>query len=87
MVPRPNHLRVVPPGSEKIPDGPGATRGDLALLATLLTVNAVPLAAFAAGVGRWSEATLGFATACLLICGRELAAELRALRRRGRGSS
>jgi hypothetical protein len=85
-VPRPNHLRVVRPGSEKIPDEAPAAWGDLALLGTLLTVNAVPLAAFAAGVGRWREATLGFAAGCLLICGRELAAEVRALVRRRRGS-
>lgn len=87
MVPRPNHLRIVAPAREKISDGPPPACGDLALLGSLFCVNAVPLAGHALGLGRWSAGALGFSAACVAVCGRELAVELRALLRRREGSS
>lgn len=87
MLSRPNHLRLVAARPEKIVEAPPQTWGDVALLGALLGVNLIPLVAFAAGQGRWSGGTLGFATACALVCGRELGAEVRALlraRREGR---
>ncbi len=82
MVSRPNHLRLVAAGREKISTRSPPTWGDLALLAVLLAVNLVPLVGLALRLGRWSAATLGLATACALVCGRELGIEARALLRR-----
>jgi len=47
----------------------------------LLLVNLVPLVSVVLGLGRWSQAELGFAAACTLLAGRELAFQLRDLLR------
>lgn len=87
MVSRPNHLRLVASRRERIGPVSSPTWGDLALLALLLVVNLVPLVGLALGIGRWSAATLGFATACAFVCGRELAIEARARLRARKGGS
>ncbi|WP_242336405.1 MULTISPECIES: hypothetical protein [Anaeromyxobacter] len=51
------------------------------LLAMLLAVNLVPVIGEIAHLGRWGGSTLGFATACVLVTGRELWLEVRAFAR------
>jgi hypothetical protein len=74
------HLRVV---SEPAPAAPAAATsgaagaGDVALVAVLFALNVVPIAGELAGLGRWSPAAVGFATAAALLTGRELWSELR----------
>lgn len=78
MVSRPKHLRLVAAERGKIAAAPAPAWGDLALLVTLAGVNVVPLAGVALGIGRWGGKTVGLATACALLCGRELWLEARA---------
>lgn len=74
----PPELRIVPPPcGGAAPDPARPARGDLALIATLFALNVVPIASDFAAIGRWSEATVGFAVGAALLSGRELWAELR----------
>ncbi len=86
MAPRPNHLHLVrTDGGMIAPAGP--ERGDLALMATLCALNLVPMVGGILHPGRWGAATVGAATACALVAGRELWLEARAAvraRRSGR---
>jgi hypothetical protein len=61
--------------------------GDLALMVVLLAVNLVPMVGQAARLGRWGAGTLGFATACALVMGRELWLEVREVVRARRCAS
>lgn len=81
------HLRVVryepAPGARQgapaVPAFPDL--GDLVLVALLFLLNVLPVAGELTGTGRWSPGIVGFATAALLLSGRELCAQLRARRR------
>lgn len=79
------HLRIVrevepDAGEETCPPRRAATTdgGDLALVAALFVLDVVPVAGELSGVGHWSRAVVGFATAALLLTGRELWSQLRA---------
>lgn len=81
---RPIHLRLVDAPQESMPDdGPG----DLALMVTLLALNAVPIAGELLRLGHWSPRVVGFATACAILAGRELWLEVGALVRARRGAA
>jgi hypothetical protein len=81
----PVHLRLVRSGREELPGAPVPAAGDLALLATLLAVNLVPIVGEVATRGGWGAGTAGLATAGALVTGRELWREVRALARVRRG--
>jgi hypothetical protein len=87
MQTRPNHLRVAAAPRETMDEASSPDRGDLALMVMLLTVNLVPVIGEAAHLGRWGAGTLGFATACALVTGRELWLEVRELVRTRRCAS
>ncbi len=80
------HLRVVneSPPRDGGPLDVSPELGDLALIAVLFILNAIPVAGELTGIGRWSPGIVGFATAALLLTGRELWSQLRA-RVRARG--
>lgn len=63
-----------------------ADAGDLALVAALFLLNLLPVAGELSGVGHWSRALVGFATAALLLTGRELWSQLRARARAKTGA-
>jgi hypothetical protein len=54
--------------------------GDLLLLAGLFLLNLIPVLGELAHPGRWSPAIVGFSVGALLLTGRELWSQLRALR-------
>lgn len=77
------HLRIVrevgpEAGEEPRPSrrAPTTDGGDLALVAALFVLDLVPVAGELSGVGHWSRAVVGFATAALLLTGRELWSQL-----------
>ncbi len=76
-----NHLRLIGPPSERADGRSVPARGDVALLASLLAVNLVPIVGEVARIGSWGPGTVGLATAGALLAGRELGSELRALLR------
>ena len=80
MHPRPRHLRIVQIDRESNPEAE-ASWGDLALVGALLAINTVPVAGELLHPGHWGSATLGFATLCLVLAGRELVSQVRDLRR------
>jgi hypothetical protein len=74
------HLSIVKdPPSAAADAAPGT--GDIVLLGALFVLNLIPVAGELAGVGHWSAAIVGFATAAALLTGRELWSELRACAR------
>ncbi|HSD21045.1 MAG TPA: hypothetical protein VLC54_13455 [Anaeromyxobacter sp.] len=87
MQTRPNHLRLAPAPRETMEHVSVPERGDLALMVMLLAVNLVPVVGEVARLGRWGAGTLGFATACVLVTGRELWLELREVVRARRCAS
>lgn len=79
MAVRSPQLRIVeadPPSTQ-----PGPEWGDLALVGSLFAINVVPVAGEALHPGHWGAGTVGFATLCLVLAGRELVSQVRDLRR------
>lgn len=68
------HLHLVPPAARTAAHLPGdaGDLGDLGLTAFIFLVGALPVACALAGLGRWSQGTLGLGTAGALLSGREL---------------
>jgi hypothetical protein len=87
MQPRTNHLRLLSAQHDAMEQASIPERGDLALMVMLLAVNLVPVIGEAARLGRWGAGTLGFATACALVTGRELWLEVREIVRARRCTS
>jgi hypothetical protein len=83
----PNHLRLAPAPRETVEQASIPERGELALMVMLLAVNLVPVIGEAVRGGRWGAGTLGFATACALVTGRELWLEVREVIRARRCAS
>jgi hypothetical protein len=79
MASRSCHLRLVETAGTEAHLEPHADREGLAILAVLLGVNLIPVVGEVAGLGSWGFGTVGLATACALLAGRELWAELRPL--------
>ncbi len=80
MHPRPSHLRIVEIDRQSNPD-PEARWGDLALIGSLFAINTVPVVGELLHPGHWGSATVGFATLCVVLAGRELVSQVRDLRR------
>ena len=76
-----SRLRVVrgTPVDARSPPAATAAPGDLLLLAALLGLDLMPVAGVLLGIGRWSPAVAGFAAGAVLLIGRELWWEIRAL--------
>ena len=72
-------LQLVDPLRRGVPSASAPAAGDLALIAALLGVNLVPIVGELAHAGRFGPGTVGFATACALVAGRELWLEVRSL--------
>jgi hypothetical protein len=87
MQPRPDHLRLLAAPRNAMEHASAPERGDLALMVMLLAVNLIPVIGEAARIGRWGAGTLGFATACVLVTGRELWLEVREVVRARRWAS
>ncbi|WP_242345193.1 hypothetical protein [Anaeromyxobacter terrae] len=87
MTSRPNPLRLVVAPREIMAPASVPERGDLALMAMLLAVNLIPVIGELARLGRFGAGTVGFATACVLVTGRELWLEVRTFARARRMSS
>lgn len=87
MLTRPSHLRLAAAPRDTMEQASVPERGDLALMVMLLAVNLVPLIGQAARIGRWGTGTLGFATVCVLLTGRELWLEVREVVRARKGAS
>ncbi|HYS82240.1 MAG TPA: hypothetical protein VEM76_16145 [Anaeromyxobacteraceae bacterium] len=85
-MPRPQLRVVLVPAEHALREG-GPAGADLGLLAFMFALHALPLVAFAAG-GAWGAGIVGYATAVVLLTGRELVHELGAcVRRPARGRS
>jgi hypothetical protein len=82
-----NHLRLAAAPRDTMEQASIPERGDLALMVMLLAVNLIPVIGEAARIGRWGAGTLGFATACVLVTGRELWLEVREVVRARRWAS
>ncbi len=80
MHPRPSHLRIVEVDGQSNRDLE-ARWGDLALIGSLFAINTVPLVGALLHPGHWGSATVGFATLCVVLAGRELVSQVRDLRR------
>jgi hypothetical protein len=77
------HLRLVPPASAERGASPGELE-DVGVTLMIFLVAALPLASSIAGLGRWSDGSLGLGTLGVLLAGRELCAWLVARFRSGR---
>lgn len=71
---RAHGVHLVPARSAPLP-GAFGRGGDLALVTFLLVVHLALLAGFVAGIG-WGDAVAGYATAGVILAGRELLREL-----------
>ncbi len=80
MQSRPSHLRVVHTDRQSNTEAE-ASWGDLALVGSLFAINTVPVVGELLHPGHWGSATVGFATLCLVLAGRELVSQVRDLRR------
>jgi hypothetical protein len=83
MFPAERHLHLVRAAPAE-GEGAARERDDVGVTLVLFLVAALPPASALAGVGRWSEASLGLGTLGVLLAGRELGAQLLARCRRGR---
>ena len=82
-MPHAPHLTVVREPPSAAESDPRPDSRDIALVATLFTLNLVPVVGEIAQVGHWTPGVVGFATAAALLTGRELWSQLRACRRAG----
>jgi hypothetical protein len=76
---RPGYLRSIGAEPPRAEARPAPDPGNIALIASLFLVNIVPVAGEVIRPGSWGAGTVGLATACALVAGRELWHELRAL--------
>ena len=84
---RPAPLRLAPAPRDTMEQASIPERGELAFIVMLLAVNLIPVIGEAVRGGRWGAGTLGFATACVLVTGRELLLEVREIVRARRCAS
>jgi hypothetical protein len=82
MSPVERHLHLVRTSPAE-GEGPAKDRDDVGITLMLFLLSALPPASALAGVGRWSQASLGLGTLGVLLAGRELGALLLARCRRG----